>query len=1068
LNRSTHFFRTCTVLLLCLALAAPPLSANREANFAWMAPAAVEFHGQVKFANMGIPGVTVTVTLQDKTYIAITDPQGIYTFKSLPDGAGSIKVEMLGFTPIQQDITINSQVPFNPTWELKLQAFDEIKAAAPPPAPATPKPAVSASATPETAPAVTAPTTKENLPAPPAAANSKGFKKADVNATGQQNAAAPAEPASDAPADDATKNNATEGFLVNGSVNNGAASPFAQSAAFGNNRRPGRSLYNGGLGIVIDNSVFDARNFSVNGQDVPKSAYSQITGNAIFGGPIKWPRNIRNPLQVTIAYAWTHNRQTPTSSGLLMPVDANRQGNFQGALTALGAPLTTYDPTTGLPFPNNTIPATRLSLQALGLVKYFPEPNFSGSSVYNFETPLVSIKHQDAPRINFNKTLTQKDSINGLWAMQSIRSDSTSAFGFLDTTDTLGMNSSINWMHRVSSRVFMTFGFSYSYLSTKLTPFFDNRNNVSGNLDIAGNDQSPLFWGPPTLTFTNGVSQLTDAIYSSNRNQTAAPSFQTFWNHNPHNIRFGGDFRRQEFNYLTQTNPRGSFTFTGAETGSLVNGVVQPGTGSAFADFMLGVPDISSIAYGNADKYLRSSWYDAYINDDWRFNSSLTFNLGLRWDYGAPITEKYNRLVNLDITPGYTQIAPVLSTDPVGSLTGMQYPTSLVNPDKHEVQPIMGLAWRPLPASSLVVRAGYSVRYNTSVYQTIASLMMQQSPLSKSANETNTAATPLTLANGFTTPSSAITNTFAIDPNFKIGYAQNWNASIQRDLPGALVMSIYYNGIKGTRAVQVFYPNTYPLGAVNPCLACPAGYAYMASNGDSTREAGTLQLRRRLHNGFTATLNYTYSKSIDDAVLGGRATGGSVVAQNWLNLAGERGLSPFDQRHLVNLQVQYSTGVGIGGGTLLDGWRGRLYKDWTITSNITVGSGLPETPSDPALAVANASGSVRPQYTGANLYAAPAGYYLNSAAYTTPPSGEWGDAGRDSIIGPSQFSLNASMQRDFRLNDRLTATLRFDSVNTLNHVSFSSYQTTITSGQFGLPAGSNPMRSLTTTFRLRF
>jgi hypothetical protein len=354
------------------------------------------------------------------------------------------------------------------------------------------------------------------------------------------------------------------------------------------------------------------------------------------------------------------------------------------------------------------------------------------------------------------------------------------------------------------------------------------------------------------------------------------------------------------------------------------------------------------------------------------------------------------------------------------------------------------------------------------VYQTIASLMMQQSPLSKAANESNSAATPLTLANGFTTPPSAISNTFAIDPNFKIGYAQNWNASIQRDLPGALVMSLYYNGIKGTRAVQVFYPNTYPLGVVNPCLTCQAGYSYMTSGGNSTRESGQLQLRRRLHNGFTATLNYTYSKSIDDAVLGGRATGGSVVAQNWLDLAGERGLSPFDQRHLVNLQLQYSTGVGVGGGTLLDGWRGRLYKDWTITSNITVGSGLPETPSDPALIVANASGSVRPQYTGANLYAASGGLFLNPQAYTAPPPGEWGDAGRDSIIGPSQFALNASMQRDFRLSDRLTATLRFDSTNTLNHVSFSSYQTNISSGQFGLPSAANAMRSLQTTFRLRF
>jgi hypothetical protein len=659
-------------------------------------------------------------------------------------------------------------------------------------------------------------------------------------------------------------------------------------------------------------------------------------------------------------------------------------------------------------------------------------------------------------------------------SFQSTRSESTSALGFLDTNNSLGMQHNVNWMHRISSRMFLTFGYNFSRSAVQATPFFANNKafgNVSALLGVTGNLQDPNDWGPPGLGFSSGISSLSDSLFASNRNQTSGTSVQMFWNHNPHNLRIGGDYRWQEFNSLKQGNPRGGFTFTGAGTSAVVNGVAVPGTGSDFADFMLGRPDLSSIAFGNADKYFRSKMTDAYVADDWRFNSSLTFSLGVRWDYGSPITEKYGRLVNLDIAPGYTAISPVVAaTNLVGSLTGAKYPDSLVNPDWNGIQPRLGLAWRPLPASSLVVRAGYSVNYNTSVYQSIASSMAQQSPLSKSANLTNTPATPLTLINGFTTNPNVISNTFAIDPNFRVGYAQNWYVTVQRDLPAALVMTATYSGIKGTRAVQAFLPNTYPLGTTtNPCpTTCPSGYTYMTSNGNSTREAGTLQLRRRLHNGLTATLNYTYSKSIDDAVLGGRGTGGSVIAQNWLNLSGERGLSPFDQRHLVNLQLQYSTGVGVGGGTLLDGWRGRVYKDWTITSNINIGSGLPETPFDSAAAVAGLTGSVRPNYTGVNPYNAQAGLYLNPLAYTAPLAGQWGDAGRDSITGPSQFALNASMQRDFRLSDRLTATLRFDSTNTLNHVVISSYQTNISSGQFGLAAGANGMRTLQTTFRVRF
>ncbi len=96
-----------------------------------------------------------------------------------------------------------------------------------------------------------------------------------------------------------------------------------------------------------------------------------------------------------------------------------------------------------------------------------------------------------------------------------------------------------------------------------------------------------------------------------------------------------------------QQDPRGSFTFTGAATGS------------DFADFLIGVPDASSIAFGNADKYFRQTVYDAYATDDWRVMPILTINAGMRWEYGAPMTEFKDRLVNLDVAPGFTQAAPV-------------------------------------------------------------------------------------------------------------------------------------------------------------------------------------------------------------------------------------------------------------------------------------------------------------------------------------------------------------------------------------------------------------------------
>ncbi|HXF27458.1 MAG TPA: hypothetical protein VN610_09295, partial [Bryobacteraceae bacterium] len=692
-----------------------------------------------------------------------------------------------------------------------------------------------------------------------------------------------------------------------------------------------------------------------------------------------------------------------------------------------------------------------------------------------------------------NQTLGNRNQLYGGLAFENMREGTPNLFGFLDTTDMLGINAHVNWSHRFSQRLFLNLGYQFSRLAMHVRPYFENRENVSGEAGILGNNQDPLNWGPPALAFTSGIAGLSDAQSSFNRNQTSGVSYSMLWNHNGHNFMFGGDFRREQFNYLSQQDPRGTFTFTGAAAGS------------DFAGFLLGIPDTSAIAFGNADKYFRASAYDAYFTDDWRISPEFTLNAGVRWEYGAPITELYGRLVNLDIAPGFAAVAPVVAANPVGALTGQRYPDSLIHPDKNGFEPRVGIAWRPISGSSLVVRAGYGVYYNTSVYQSIATQMAQQSPLSKSLSVQNSAADPLTLANGFKASSSITPNTFAIDPDFRIGYAQNWQLTVQRDLPGSLQMTAEYLGIKGTRGTQEFLPNTFPAGAINPCLACPAGYVYLASNGNSTREAVQIQLRRRLHNGFTATVEYTFSKAIDDvAALGGQGAygvsqtansrnpfapitaapaaastgapapsgngrGSTAIAQNWLDLSAERALSDFDQRHDLTVELQYTTGMGLRGGTLLTGWKGALFKEWTFASAITAASGLPSTPIYPAAVEGTGfTGSLRPEYTGAPLYAAPSGLFLNPAAYTVPLPGQWGNAGRNSITGPTQFVLNASMGRTFRLNDRFNLDLRIDSTNAINHVSFTSWNTTVTNAQFGLPIAANAMRSIQTTLRVRF
>ena len=152
---------------------------------------------------------------------------------------------------------------------------------------------------------------------------------------------------------------------------------------------------------------------------------------------------------------------------------------------------------------------------------------------------------------------------------------------------------------------------------------------------------------------------------------------------------------------------------------------------------------------------------------------------------------------------------------------------------------------------------------------------------------------------------------------------------MQRDLPASLTVIGTYLGTQGSRLMQEFLPNTYPAGAANPCPTCPSGFVYLTSNGTSLRHAGQVQVRRRLRNGFTAH-GAVHARQGDRRCRGVRAaracSGVARSRRTGCDLDAERGPSNFDQRHLLTAQVQYTTGVGVAGGALLDGLRGRAVQ----------------------------------------------------------------------------------------------------------------------------------------------
>jgi hypothetical protein len=1052
---------------------------------AWLTVTAVamasEYHGQVTFGGLPLPGSTVTVvaTQGSQKAVAITDDQGIYSFADLADGTWTIDIEMTGFAPLKQEVTVRPNSPPG-AFELKLLSIDQIRAEDKPVRVDVTQPAPASVAS--LSPAADAPAAGK------------------AAAGGKAGAAKAPSVAADAPAptaQDATAAQANDGYLINGSVNNAATSQFSMNQAFGNNRNGGRSLYNGGFLLRLDNSALDALPWSPTG--APESQqYNNLTAGFSFQGPVKIPHLMPRGPYLRIQYSRQQN-STFNSNPIKIPTGEDAAGDWNLAsptVTSISVPtnLATLAPdcdayllSTGITqaqiaagtatFASNIIPAGCVSHQAATLLTLYPQtPNIVGNPLgYNYQVPLDQSSHIDSLAISSYRQLGNQNNLSGSFNLQSTRTANPSVFGFLDSSAVLGMNAGANWHHRFTQRFSGNASYSFSRYRTQTIPNFANKDDIEATAGILGASTSQAYWGPPTLGFASGIATLYDGVSQYNRFETNAISLSIYWSHFRHNVQFGGDFRRQESNYLTEQNPDGSLQFTGAATRSGPTAITG---GSDFADFLLGIPDTSSVAYGNADKYLRQSVYDLFLSDDFRVNPELSINAGLRWEYGAPVTELKGRLVNLDIAPGFTAEAPVLGSNPKGTQTGNSYPSSLVHPDYSRPEPRIGLAWRPISGSSLLLRAKYDVTNDTSVYQSSAYQMAQQSPLSTSLSVANTTSCAFNLASPFAQLPCSLTtpDQFAIDPHFKVGYVQTWGTSLQRDLPGSLQMVATYEGIKGTRGVQEFLPNTCAPGAISTagCSFGPSGYYYRTSNGNLTRESGSMELRRRLRNGLQARVLYTFAKSIDDdySLSGqGGVTSSSGVAQDWQQLSTQRALSTIDQRHNAQFTAQYTTGLGLGGHTMLGGWKGAIYKEWTIQTTITAGSGLPETPICGSCTTSGTgvTGPIRPNLVASPYAHLTPGYFLNSAAYAAP-SGGWGNAGRDSIEGPDQFTMNAGMDRTFRLRDRYTLDAQLNATNVLNHVVISGYNTTFSqySNTFGAPTAANAMRSISIQFRLRY
>lgn len=840
------------------------------------------------------------------------------------------------------------------------------------------------------------------------------------------------------------------------------------------------------------NSIFDARPYSLSGQPTAKAGYNQARFGAFIGGPLNIPKVFHGGRNTFFFLGYNGGRfGTPYDAFSTVPTQAERSGDFSASRLNNAAPVQIFDPTTGQPFANNTVPQINPAAQTL--LAFIPLPNLAGT-VKNFhyvtsaDTASDSVNFRLVHNFNSAGSASQSGGATGgrggpagpggrggfarrfgnnlNFGVNFTRNDSDIVNPFPSLA---GNNSMRSWNTNagyVLSRGRWTnnLRFNYNRNRVSLANLYTFLKNIIGEAGIGGVSQDPFDYGLPTLSLTN-FAGLNDPAARRTLNQAFTFSEFASWTRGRHTLRFGGDYRRILQDLRADRNARGSFTFTGFATAEYdANGQPVPGTGYDFADFLLGLPQLTSVQSGASSYSFRANAFDLFVQDDWRVLPKLTLNLGLRYEYNGPYTEAHNRMVNLDVAPGFTAVAPV-EPGQTGAFTGA-FPPSLVEPDRNNWAPRIGIAWRPFRGG--VFRAGYGINYNLVQYGSIIQSLAFQPPFAITSTNISSLASPLTFQDGFPSTSGTVTNNFAVARDYRLGYVQIWNLDLQFTLPGNVVVNAGYNGAKGTHLDMQRAPNRGPSGLLIPGVQA---FLFESSEANSILHVVTLRARKRLSHGLSLAGSYTFSKSIDNASsIGGGAV---VVAQNDLDLAAERGLSSFDQRHRFTGNWIYELPFGpmrrfVRGGTIA-----HVLDNWQWSGDFTIASGLPFTArilGNFADVARGTNGTLRADYTGAPISIGnpTVQTWFNTAAFVLPAEGSFGNAGRNTIEGPGQTTFNMALSKTIQFKEPRSLELRAQASNVFNKVQFVSIDTVVNSPTYGQVISAGAMRRMQLSARYRF
>ncbi|HEY1471152.1 MAG TPA: TonB-dependent receptor [Candidatus Acidoferrum sp.] len=1114
----------CAILFVCLA-------AGQEAP-AQTAAASYQISGTVKSGKTVLPGATVTAanTLTGRKYSVASGVDGSFVFKNLPRGRYVVKIEFMGFATQTSEVILNPENPVGkvePALVLasrqKQEQTERANNAT------TAMRGFQSLAVDSTLSGLTAGNSQNG--AAGAAAGAGDLSSLPMNGAG---ADLSSESVSIAGAQGRSQDfgggnedelqQRVQEFRDRAQREGGAFGAMVGRPGGGQGSGPGGGPGGAGGPVMIgrlgrgfninqphgflyfqdDNAALDAQSYSLTGREAAKASYNQLRFGAFVGGPLKVPGLFDWSRSTFFTMGWSGTRGgTPYDAYSTVPTVPERNGNFSGLTDKNGSPITIFNPATGQPFANNVIDPSLFSAAATALLPYIPLPNLPGAA-QNFHYITSDESDSDGlslrlihnfisgggggfgpfgggmgggggggrggPRNNLN--------IGFNWSRNTtaIVNPLPSLAG---SSNTQGWNGNARWTYG-KGRVTNTAGFTYNHNRVATTNLYSGVTDVAGDAGITGISTEPFNWGLPGISF-NSFAGLNGPVPSRELDQTYTITDSVVWNRGKHNWRFGGDYRRILQDFRSARNAEGSFVFTGFATAVYLPGSTQavPGTGNDFADYLLGLPQQTSLQSGTSEYQFRANSYDLYAQDDWRIFSKLSMNMGLRYEYIGPFTEADNHIANMDTSFSPESIAAFrVLPGQTGPYSGV-FPASLVRPERNNYAPRVGLAWRA--EKNTVVRAGYGINYNLGQYSTFIRNFGYQPPFATTATNVSPYGNFLTLENGFpASPQPLVTNNYALDPNYKLGYVQIWNLDIQRQLPGNVQLNVGYSGAKGTRldTERALAPSC---AATDSCAAssneAAAPFIFESSEGNSILNAGTVRVRKRMSKGLAISASYVFSKSIDDASsIGG---GGVVVVQNPFYLPGDRGLSSFDQRHKFTGNWIYDLPFGDGRRFVTTGAMSHVLGGWQWSGSFTIGSGLYFTPRVLGASVdinRGVSGSQRANVVAGQplgISNPTTGEWFNTAAFCAPgpgcPGGTvYGDAGRNIILGPAQFTFNMSVNKTIVIRESRSLDLRLTANNIFNTPYFSNINTVVNSLTFGQVTGVSNMRRVSMVARFRF